>query len=92
MISPTDRIEKKILLRAPQERVWRAISDAKQFGTWFGVEFEGDFARGQGPTRRWPSGLLVVTPQRTPQGRGWSWGGLETLCCYAASILGEAHL
>jgi uncharacterized protein YndB with AHSA1/START domain len=39
-----DRIEKKILLRAPLERVWRAISDARQFGSWFGVEFDGPFA------------------------------------------------
>ena len=42
----TDRIEKKILLRAPRERVWRAISDAKQFGSWFGVTFDGPFAEG----------------------------------------------
>ena len=43
----TDRIEKKILLRAPRERVWRAISDAKEFGSWFGVVFEGHFAEGR---------------------------------------------
>jgi uncharacterized protein YndB with AHSA1/START domain len=42
----TDRIEKSIVLRASRERVWRAISDAQQFGTWFGIEFEGDFAVG----------------------------------------------
>jgi uncharacterized protein YndB with AHSA1/START domain len=42
----TDRIEKKVVLRAPRERVWKAISDAKQFGTWFGVEFDGPFAAG----------------------------------------------
>ena len=42
----TDRIEKKILLRAPQSRVWRAISDAAEFGTWFGMKFEGQFAPG----------------------------------------------
>ncbi|HMG23408.1 MAG TPA: SRPBCC family protein [Kofleriaceae bacterium] len=46
-MSNTDRIEKKVLLRAPRERVWRAISDAKQFGTWFGVEFDGPFVAGQ---------------------------------------------
>jgi uncharacterized protein YndB with AHSA1/START domain len=40
----TDRIEKQILLRAPRERVWRAISDAKEFGIWFGVAFDGPFA------------------------------------------------
>ncbi len=42
----SDRIEKRIVLRASRERVWSAISDAKQFGTWFGVEFEGDFVIG----------------------------------------------
>lgn len=42
----TDRIEKQILLRAPRERVWRAISDAKEFGLWFGVTFDGPFAEG----------------------------------------------
>ena len=42
----TDRIEKKILLHAPRERVWRAISDAREFGSWFGVAFDGPFAEG----------------------------------------------
>jgi uncharacterized protein YndB with AHSA1/START domain len=46
MTQQTDRIEKKILLRAPRERVWGAISDARQFGTWFGVEFDGEFVAG----------------------------------------------
>ena len=42
----TDRIEKKILLRAPRERVWRAVSNANEFGSWFGVAFDGPFAEG----------------------------------------------
>jgi uncharacterized protein YndB with AHSA1/START domain len=46
MISSTDRIEKRVFLRAPQERVWQAISDASQFGSWFGVEFDDAFAPG----------------------------------------------
>jgi uncharacterized protein YndB with AHSA1/START domain len=41
-----DRIEKKILLRAPRARVWRAIANAKEFGAWFGVNLEGEFAPG----------------------------------------------
>ena len=45
-MSSTDKIEKRVVLRAPRERVWHAISDAKQFGTWFGVEFDGPFAAG----------------------------------------------
>jgi uncharacterized protein YndB with AHSA1/START domain len=46
MGTDTDRIEKKVLLRAPRERVWHAISDARQFGSWFGVEFAGPFVAG----------------------------------------------
>lgn len=41
-----DRIEKKILLRAPLGRVWRAISDSKEFGAWFGVKFDDPFTPG----------------------------------------------
>jgi uncharacterized protein YndB with AHSA1/START domain len=42
----TDRIEKKILLRAPRARVWRALSDSAEFGSWFGMKFDGPFAPG----------------------------------------------
>jgi uncharacterized protein YndB with AHSA1/START domain len=45
-MSQTDRIEKKILLRAPQSRVWRAIANAREFGEWFRVKFHGEFAEG----------------------------------------------
>lgn len=38
-----DRIEKKILLHAPRNRVWRALTDSAEFGSWFGVRFEGPF-------------------------------------------------
>ena len=43
----TDRIEKKILLRAPRARVWRALTDAAEFGTWFSVKLEGAFQAGK---------------------------------------------
>jgi uncharacterized protein YndB with AHSA1/START domain len=46
MTSNTDRIEKTILLRAPLDRVWRALTDSKDFGTWFGVELDGAFVAG----------------------------------------------
>jgi uncharacterized protein YndB with AHSA1/START domain len=42
----TDCIEKKILLRAPRTRVWRALSDSREFGTWFGMKFDSPFAPG----------------------------------------------
>jgi uncharacterized protein YndB with AHSA1/START domain len=41
-----DRIEKRVLLRAPRARVWRAIASAEEFGTWFGVKLDGIFAPG----------------------------------------------
>lgn len=42
----TDRIEKNIVLRASRSRVWRAITNAGEFGTWFRVNLEGEFAEG----------------------------------------------
>lgn len=44
------KIEKRALLRAPLERVWRAISDAEEFGRWFGVRFDGPFVAGTSVT------------------------------------------
>jgi uncharacterized protein YndB with AHSA1/START domain len=41
MNTSADRIERKILLKASRGRVWRALSDAKEFGDWFGVDFNG---------------------------------------------------
>src|SRR5512146_2414181 len=48
----TDRIEKKIVLRAPRSRVWRAIASAEEFGTWFGMRLDGGFAPGARVTGR----------------------------------------
>jgi uncharacterized protein YndB with AHSA1/START domain len=42
----TDRIEKQILLRAPQSRVWRALTDFTEFGHWFGLRFKEPFTPG----------------------------------------------
>jgi uncharacterized protein YndB with AHSA1/START domain len=48
MNSPTDRIERKIMLMAPRSRVWRALSSTVEFGRWFGVTMEsGSFGVGQ---------------------------------------------
>ena len=46
----TDRIEKKILLRSPKSRVWRALTDSKEFGTWFRVRMDGPFVVGKTTT------------------------------------------
>ncbi|OBH15369.1 SRPBCC family protein [Mycolicibacter sinensis] len=45
-----DRIEKQVVLRASLDRVWRAISDAAEFGQWFGVRFDGPFVAGTAVT------------------------------------------
>lgn len=47
MASSTDRIEKKVHLKAPRARVWQALTDAEEFGRWFGVKMEGPFVRGE---------------------------------------------
>ena len=46
----TDRIEKTIELKAPVSRVWRALTDHREFGTWFRVQLEGPFVPGK-PSR-----------------------------------------
>lgn len=42
-----DRIEKQIDLKAPIERVWRALTDHRQFGEWFRIKLEEPFVKGQ---------------------------------------------
>jgi uncharacterized protein YndB with AHSA1/START domain len=41
MADSTDRIEKEIVLRAPRARVWKALTDAREFGSWFGADLKG---------------------------------------------------
>lgn len=42
----TDRIEKQLTLDAPRSRVWRALTEVKQFNAWFGVSLVTPFAHG----------------------------------------------
>jgi uncharacterized protein YndB with AHSA1/START domain len=46
-MTESDRIEKRVQLRAPISRVWRALTDVREFAQWFGVKLEGEFAVGQ---------------------------------------------
>lgn len=63
-----DRITKQAVLPAPRERVWHAIADAENFGTWFGAEFDGPFEAGRQlngrikPTRMDPEIAKVQAP------------------------------
>jgi uncharacterized protein YndB with AHSA1/START domain len=42
-----NKIEKRIELKAPIARVWRALTDYREFGEWFRVKLEGPFVPGQ---------------------------------------------
>jgi|SoiMethySBSTD1v2_1073268.scaffolds.fasta_scaffold586374_2 uncharacterized protein YndB with AHSA1/START domain len=46
MSSATDAIQRTIVLRAPRPRVWRALTEAREFGSWFGVQVQGTFKPG----------------------------------------------
>ena len=69
-----DRIVKTIVLKAPRQRVWRAIADSNRFGEWFGVEFDGPFVAGKEivgrivPTRVDPE---VAKHQESFRGAPW---------------------
>lgn len=42
-----NRIEKQIQIAAPVARVWRALTDSREFGEWFMVRMDGPFIEGQ---------------------------------------------
>ena len=46
MQSSTDRIEKSVVLPAPRSRVWRALTDVREFNSWFGVALTAPFTPG----------------------------------------------
>ena len=52
MVTVSDRIEKSITLRAPRSRVWRALTNSEEFGTWFRVKLESAFEVGKRVTGR----------------------------------------
>jgi uncharacterized protein YndB with AHSA1/START domain len=74
----TDRIEKTVVLRAPRSRVWRAIADAEEFGTWFGVKLQGRFTpgarvQGQVTIPGYEHVTMDVTIERVDPERLFSW-------------------
>lgn len=42
----TDRVEKRLVMRAPRTRVWRAITTPAEFAEWFRIRLDGAFAEG----------------------------------------------
>ena len=69
-----DRIEKVVELAAPVARVWRALTDHKQFGAWFRVDLNGPFVLGEvslGVTTypgyegmRWEANVVAMKPEQ----------------------------
>jgi len=45
-MTATDRVEKTSVLKAPRSRVWRALTMADEFGSWFRARLSGTFAAG----------------------------------------------
>jgi uncharacterized protein YndB with AHSA1/START domain len=41
-----DRIEKEIIVHAPRAKVWRTVTDSREFGKWFQVEMQDAFVPG----------------------------------------------
>jgi uncharacterized protein YndB with AHSA1/START domain len=47
MSATNDRIERQIEIKAPVSRVWRALTDFREFSEWFRVKLEGPFEPGK---------------------------------------------
>jgi uncharacterized protein YndB with AHSA1/START domain len=70
----TDKIERSIDVNAPIERVWRALTDHREFGEWFRVNLEGPFVVGRRTKGRiaypgyehlvWDAGITAMEPPR----------------------------
>jgi uncharacterized protein YndB with AHSA1/START domain len=53
------RIEKRVALQAPVARVWRALTDYREFGQWFRAKLDGPFV--PGPVSRGQSPILAMS-------------------------------
>jgi uncharacterized protein YndB with AHSA1/START domain len=76
----TDRIEKRVHLKAPRARVWRALTNADEFGSWFGVKLEGPFTpgariKGQVTHKGYEHYPFEITIDRMEHERLFSWRG-----------------
>ena len=74
----TDRIERSVVLRAPRSKVWRALTDPKQFSEWFGATLRDPFvpgARVRGPVtqRDYEHLTMDITIDRVEPERLFSW-------------------
>ena len=70
----SNTIEKRIELNAPVSRVWRALTDYREFGEWFRVKLDGPFVPGEISTGhitypgyehlKWEAAVQKMEPER----------------------------
>lgn len=70
----TDRIEKSVEIAAPVSRVWKALTDYREFGQWFRVKLDGPFEIGRVSTGhitypsyehlKWEAVIKTMEPER----------------------------
>src|SRR5712692_3002549 len=77
----SDTITKTVMLRAPRSRVCRALTNAQEFGAWFGVRLSGTFSPGarlQGPvTHKGYEHMtfdITIDTMEPEQLLSWRWG------------------
>ena len=74
------RVEKQIELKAPVARVWRALTDYREFGEWFRVKLDGPFVPGRPSTGhitwpgyehiKWEAVVVEMDPKNTSRTHG----------------------
>lgn len=72
-IPSSNTIEKTLILKAPQAKVWHALTDHEAFGTWFRVRLDGPFVPGERSTGqmrvpgyehiKWVATIQEIRPQ-----------------------------
>jgi uncharacterized protein YndB with AHSA1/START domain len=81
----SDSITRSVEFKAPVERVWRALTDHREFGSWFRVALDGPFRVGEATTGRmtypgyegWPW-FSVTTRMEPPHRLAFAWSHPET--------------
>ena len=79
-VTELNKIEKQILLRAPRERVWKAITNIDEFSKWFRVKSDDSFAPGARvymtsthPSCEGESFYVFVEEMEPPRKFSWRW-------------------
>ncbi|MEX0875104.1 MAG: SRPBCC domain-containing protein [Actinomycetota bacterium] len=74
-------VEREVLIPAPADEVWSALTDPEQLGEWFGAEVEGDLEPGDVTVFHFPDGTrrrALVEQMEPPRRLGFRWLPYET--------------